>query len=494
MLSVQTLINVTTSLSQTAGSSQTTNTLLCMTENTVIDLVTRLLPFYSLTSVASFFGEGGDEYAAAVVFFGQSPTPTGPFYVGRWANVAAAGQLLGSALTAAQQALSNFNTIGDGGFSITFDGGSVEHVGTIVLTGVASLNAVATAINAQMTGGTIAWNANLQRFQITSATTGSTSAVTFLTAPSSGPTDISGLLGMQSTQGGYTAAGQAAETALAAVTLMETNFGGKWYALMVPQAAASDHLAIGPFIQATQRKHFYQVTTQDPNVLVPSSTTDVAYELAQLSLTKTAVMYSSTSPVAGASPMALILGVNYSGTATAINLMWQTCPTLTPENLNATQLAALAAKNCNVYALCDNGSSIFLTGTTCTTDVFIDTVIGADNLAITMTTALFNSFLGAGTKIAQDDAGMHVLVSTCTNVMVQYLTNDYLAPGTWTGAGIPPVLATGDFLENGFIVYAPPLATQPQSQRAQRMAGPIQIAAKLAGAINTANVAVTINP
>jgi hypothetical protein len=602
MLAIQTLINVTTSLSQTAGAAQTTNTMLALTNNTVIDLVVRILPFGSVAAVAAYFGLNGPEYAAAVAFFAQSPQPAGPLYIGRWAQAAAAGQVIGSALTPAQQAIANFSGIANAGFTVDLGaivavaaptivpsaaainttatytlaqstdtlsgtlklqvtgsaaftvtiplgttlgaavtllnlntafattnsltastagatlivtgavgtGGSktlidnastlldapvTQNVTGVVLTGVANLPAVASAINLVLTGATVAWDPIFGRFIVTSTATGASSAVSFLSPPSAGPTDISGLLGLTSTAGGYESPGQAAESALAAVTLFDAQFGGKWYALVMPTISANnDHVAVADYVQSSQTKHFYGVTTSDPNVLVPTATSDIAYVLSQANVNKTAVQFSSTSSVAVVSPLARILTVNYSGASTAINLMWQNCPTLIPENLNSIQFAALQAKNCNVFAEINNGTSIFLTGTTCSTDVFIDTVIGADNLAIDMTTALFNTFLNAGTKIPQTDGGMHILADTCTGVCVQYATNDYLGAGTWTSAPIPPVLATGDYMENGFIVYAAPLASQPVAQRASRMAGPIQIAAKLSGAINTANVAVTINP
>lgn len=494
MLAIQTLINVTTSLTQSVGQSQSTTSLLVLTNNTVIDLVTRIRSYSSLAGVATDFGTSGYEYQSAQLFFGQSPQPTGPFYIGRWAQTAAAGQLIGAPLTATQQAIANFQ-FANAGFTATIDGGSVVHYGTINTSAISTLSGIAAAITTAFAGiATCIWNPTYARYQVTSATTGATSAVSFFSAPTGGPTDISNALGLNvADTGSYQSNGQAAETALACVTLFDTQYGGKWYALQMPSAVSADHVAVAPYIEATQRKHFYGVTTSDPNVLVPSSTTDVAYLLSQLNLMKTAVQFCSTNGTAIASMFGLILGVNYSGSKTAINLMYQNMPSLVAENLVGQQFTALQAKNCNVFATLDNGTNIFLTGTTVSTNVFVDTVIGADNYAIQLTTNLLQTFVSAGTKIGQDDAGMHTLVSSCESTSLAFVNNGYLGAGTWNSAGFGAI-KTGSYLEKGFYIYAPPVATQAQVARTARMAVPIQIAAKLEGAINTATVAVTINP
>jgi len=87
---------------------------------------------------------------------------------------------------------------------------------------------------------------------------------------------------------------------------------------------------------------------------------------------------------------------------------------------------------------------------------------------------------------------MHILTTDVTAVCIQFVNDGYLAPGTWTSAGFG-ALNTNDFMP-GYYVYAPPVSTQSLAARAQRIAVPIQVAAKLAGAVHTASVAITVNP
>lgn len=495
-LPISGLVDVSVAVTASAAQAQNTTTLLALTPSTQIDLVMRIAEFPSLAAVGAFFGTNGPEYAVATLWFGQAPQPT-TISFGRWAQTAAAGQLIGAPLTLAQQAIANFDTLTDAGFSVSVDGAPISHVGTVVLTGVGNLNAVAAAINAEFITAAIGlscqWNALASNFIFTSSSTGAISAVSFLTAPSVGATDISALLGCTAAQGGYVAAGQIAETALAAVTLFDNQYGQEWYALTLPTGVDADHQAVGPYIQASSNKHFYGVTTQNPDVLLATSTTDIAYILSQLNLTKTAVQYSSTNSFAIVSALARIMTVDYTANSSALTLMYKQEPTVVAEKLNQTQLAAVLAKNCNVFVTYQGGATIIQPGTTCATNQFIDSIMGVDNVAIQVQIEIFNALYTSPTKIPQTDAGMHQLITVAQGVLLEFVADGLIAPGTWTQAGFG-ALNEGDFMESGFYVYAPPIATQLASQRAARMAVPMQIAIKLAGAIQTVSASISVNP
>jgi hypothetical protein len=54
-------------------------------------------------------------------------------------------------------------------------------------------------------------------------------------------------------------------------------------------------------------------------------------------------------------------------------------------------------------------------------------------------------------------------------------------------------LSTGQYLPNGYYVWAPLIATQSVGDRAARKSPTIQIAAKLAGAVQSVNVILNVN-
>lgn len=305
-------------------------------------------------------------------------------------------------------------------------------------------------------------------------------------------TDISSMLGMtSSSSGAYVAQGVAAESAVAAVTLFDNQFGQQWYGLTVPQAADADHLAIAAFIESTNNKHFYGVNTQEAGVLVASVTTDIAAQLQALGYNKTCTQYSSNSAYAINSLLGRQLTVDYTGNNTVITLMYKQEPGVQAETLNATQMAALEASNCNVFVAYNNGTTIIEPAVVASGE-FIDTIVGMDAFCIDVQTALFNRLYTSTTKIPQTDPGMHILATDIEGVCQQYVANGLFAPGVWNSGGFG-TLNQGDYLAKGYYVYQPPVASQSQADRAARKSVPFQIAVKLAGAVHTIDFAVTVN-
>lgn len=490
VLPVSRLINVSVNLTPAGAQGQDLSTLLILGTSTVIDNVERMRVYSRIEDVGADFGTEAEEYLAALLWFEQVPQPS-ELLIGRWIDAASTGGLKGATLSASQQAIATWNAVTAGSFAFTKDAGSSQDVTGLNFSAAANLNAVAAIIQAALTGVTVVWNAIYGRFEMTSTTTGATSAISFLSTAASG-TDISGMLGMTSaSSGAYRFLGQAAETAIAAVQLFALTFGQRWYALVVPTAVNSDHLAIAPFIEASDTKHFYGVTTQEAGVLSPVDTTNIAYQLKQLAYKKTMVQYSSGNPYAVVSALARILTTNYQGNSTVITLMYKQEPGIVAEQINVNQAEALESFNCNVFAAYDNNTAILQPGKT-SSGIFVDIVLGTDWLAVDLIRNLYNLLYTSTTKIPQTDAGTQLLVTTCESVLSQAVINGLLAPGVWNAGGFGQ-LSQGDYLSKGFYVYAPSVNDQDPADRAARISVPIQIAAKLAGAVHEVQVAVLVN-
>jgi len=488
-LQVSRLINVNVTLTPQAAQGQNTNALLILADTAVIDVVTRIRAYTSIDQVAADFGTSAPAYLAAVLWFEQNPQPT-ILYIGRWAATDTHGQLFGAPLTPAQQLPSAWTGISNGTMHISIDGTPQSLTG-LDFSAVGNMNAVAAVIDGPLTGATIVWNSIYNRFEVTSATTGASSTVSFSTTGTGG-TDIHSQVGLAVTNvGSYQANGMLAETAIAAVSLFDNRFGMLWFGLVVIGEVNADVLAIGAYIEAAANKHYFGVTTQDANVLNASDTTNIAYLLKQLKYNFTGVQYSSSNPYAVVSLLARILTVNYQGNNTVITLMYKQEPGIVAENLTESQAEAVSGFNCNVFVAYNNNTAIIEFGVSSSGN-FIDTVIGVAVMAIEMQTALYNLLFQSPTKIPQTDAGTQQLVATIIGVLNRYVSNGLLGPGTWTSNGFG-ALETGDFMSKGFYVYAPPLANQNQAQRQARISVPIQIAAKLAGAVHTVNVSILVN-
>ncbi|MCA6999490.1 DUF3383 family protein [Dickeya solani] len=83
--------NVTVTLSARAAQGRNFGSMLLLGDSTVIPLTERLRLYSSADDIGDDFGVDSQEYAAAVIWFSQSPQPT-QVYVGRWAKTLAVGE------------------------------------------------------------------------------------------------------------------------------------------------------------------------------------------------------------------------------------------------------------------------------------------------------------------------------------------------------------------------------------------------------------------
>ena len=159
--------------------------------------------------------------------------------------------------------------------------------------------------------------------------------------------------------------------------------------------------------------------------------------------------------------------------------------------LTETQAQTLKAKRCNVFVQYQNDTAIIQYGVM-SGQAYFDEIHGLDWFTDALQTALYNLLYQSKTKIPQTDAGQNQLVNTASNVCAEAINNGLVAPGQWNADGFGQ-LERGQFLTEGFYIYTQPMALQDQSIREQRIAPPIQIALKLAGAIHEIDAIVDVN-
>lgn len=489
-LPISRLVNVQVNLTPQAAQPQDIATLLVLGSSGVIDTTERVRTYFGIDAVAQDFGTTAPEYKAAALWFEQAPKPA-KIQIGAWAKTGSNSKLVCAPITAS---VANFVPINNGAFVITIDGVQ-STISGLDFSAVTSMNGVASVIEAALNfpypGSTCVWNSVYSRFEITSGSTGSASGVSFLGISGVG-TDIGGLLGGLSTSSGaYLAQGVSPETAVACVALFDNSFGQSWYAITVLGATDNDHLDCAAYIEAATTKHLYGVSTQEAGILSAGSTTDIASLLKDYGYRRAVVQYSSSTAYAVCSLLGRILTTNYNANSSVITLMYKQEPGVVPETLTATQVQALEAKNCNVFVAYNNNTAIIENGVVSSGD-FLDIITGTDWLALSIQTAVFNLLYTSSTKIPQTDAGTQLIVTTTESVCAQAVANGLLAPGLWNASGFG-ALAQGDFLAKGFYVYAPPVASQFQADREARKSVPIQVAAKLAGAIHTVDIIINVN-
>lgn len=266
----------------------------------------------------------------------------------------------------------------------------------------------------------------------------------------------------------------------------------KWYGLTIAVDLTDIEVdAVAALIEASDPVRMFGYTTQQEDSLSATSTTDTAYKLKNKNYRRTFVIFSSDSPYAAASVFGRAFSVNFMGTNTTITLKFKQLPGIAAEDLKISEASALKAKNCNVFASYNNGTSILQEGVMCD-GAFFDEVHGLDWLQNHLETALWNLYYTSTTKIPQTPAGINRQCTVLERACEQGLTNGLLGEGQWNGDSFG-ALETGDYLPKGFYVYANSVDDQAQSEREARKAPVFQIASKLAGAIHFADVIVSVN-
>lgn len=283
------------------------------------------------------------------------------------------------------------------------------------------------------------------------------------------------------------------ETLLEAVNaLLDFNV---WYGLhlAVPEAdypADADIIPISASIESSTVSRIFAITSDEANILSSAVDTDLASKLKAAKYSRSFIQYSSTSPYAALSSFGRAFTVNFNGSNTTITLKFKQLPGVTYETIGTSQANALEAKNSNVYVYYENDTAILEQGVMCNGD-FFDERHGLDWLQNAVQTADYNTLYTSTTKIPQADAGTTTRIANIEKVLDTADKNGLFAPGIWTG-GPMGQLSTGDTLTKGYYTWADTVDNQLQTDREARKGVPIQVAAKLAGAVHYGDVAITV--
>lgn len=306
-------------------------------------------------------------------------------------------------------------------------------------------------------------------------------------------TDISSMLGLTSATSVSLVPGYDAETPVecAAVLADKSN---AWYGLMFQasvQPTDEQSLDVSSFIQALDVSRIYGVTITDTSVLSSLVSNDLASLMAAAGYTRSFCQYSENE-YAVASFFGRAFSVNFNAQNSTITLMYKQEPSVTPEELTTTQANTLKAKRCNVFVEYDNDTAIIQYGVM-SGPAYFDEIHNLDWFQNAVQNACYNLLYTSPTKIPQTDAGSNQIVNVINGVAAEAVNNGMAAPGVWTSSVEFGQLKTGDYLKAGFYTYVQPMALQSQADREARICPPIQIAIKLAGAIQEMDAVIEVN-
>lgn len=161
-------------------------------------------------------------------------------------------------------------------------------------------------------------------------------------------------------------------------------------------------------------------------------------------------------------------------------------------SMTQTLLNQCVAAGADTYVSLQGVSKVFTSGA----NDFYDQVYNLQWLVGALQIAGFNYLAESSTKVPQTEQGMTGLKGAYRAVMQQAVANQYLAPGQWNSS--TTFGNQTDFLTNilnlGYYIYSSPVSQQSQADRAARQAPLVQVSCKEAGAIQSSDLVIYVNP
>ena len=190
-----------------------------------------------------------------------------------------------------------------------------------------------------------------------------------------------------------------------------------------------------------------------------------------------------------AAVMGTAMGLELSHTASAFALCYKTINGIVPSDLTQTQVNSLQALGCNVYVVRGYTHYLLEKGTVAS-GMRYDEVLYADKIANDLQNAAVTLLADNPDKMPQTDDSTAIFMTRFSSILMNYTEMNVLATSVWRGSGVGPI-ATGDVIENGFLLWADSYDDQTDADRAAHKAMPVSVALTMAGSIES--IVITVN-
>lgn len=488
-LSISRLIRSQLTISPLARARRGFGTLMLLTDDTTISGAERLRSYTSLEAVGKDLGTNSKVYQAAMRYYGQKPKPLN-LMVGRMVSSPEGATLVGGQIPVADQDFSYFSGITDGAMTIPVDGNDVV-LTALDFSAAGTLYGVASIISTRLGTATATWDGS--RMIIRSKTSGTSSSIGYA-RPGAVGTDVATLLALTSAQALPPQAAIAAESLTQAVMTCRSR-SGAWFGLALAlevTPAATDVMDLARYVEAASPVTIFGVNSVDSRAKQSKAvySDDIGAKFAAAGFEQCFATYSQ-DPFAHVSVMGRAFSVNFSANRSTITLMYKQLPGVVAETLSETEAQNLESKRYNVFAEYDGDIKILQTGVMSGTRYF-DEAHGLAWFEDAAQNAAFNALYARSTKLPQTEEGVTVLINALAGVCREAVNNGLAAPGVWQSDSVGQ-LVEGDYLTEGFYIYAESIDEQDPAERAARKAPPIIICLKLAGAIHSADLMIRVN-
>ena len=190
-----------------------------------------------------------------------------------------------------------------------------------------------------------------------------------------------------------------------------------------------------------------------------------------------------------AAVMGCAMGQQSAHNSSAFSLCYKTVGGMQPSTLTQAQVEAIEALGGNVYVTRGYTHTLLEKGSTPSGYRF-DEVLYLDMIAEDLQNAAVSLLADNPDKLPQTDDASAQFMNAFSSVLIGYTNRGILATAKWRGAGAGRISA-GDYVENGFALWADSYDDQSEADRAAHKAVPIQCALTLAGSLES--VVITVN-
>lgn len=270
---------------------------------------------------------------------------------------------------------------------------------------------------------------------------------------------------------------------------------GEWYVLIPLNAEISDISELADWVEAATPDTILAYTTDDEAVLSEAAGGGIFKALKEKNYSRSFGQYSGNG-YAVAATMGYAMGKNRGTSNSAFTLAFKELPGVTTDDLTETQVQYVCGDrntegvNGNVYVTRQDSYDILQMG--CMADgTYFDEVLNLDMLKNDITLNVMD-LLTSTAKIPATNSGVAQIINVINVACNKYVNTGFIAPGIWNGGEVLD-LENGTMLDSGYVVMAEDVDDQSQADRDARIAPPIYVCVKLAGAIHYVTIEVNVN-
>lgn len=425
--------------------------------------------YSSLTEVGEDFNSSTQVYLAATAFYAQTPRPKYFTAISVYEADQSAMVLGGGHATTAELV-----TITSGILDVVIDGAPFSIA--VDFTGITNEADVVNLINIELVAGAVPAVISYTgtSYLLTNSTSGVASTTEYVTG------DLAVFLGLEQHQATLSQ-GFAGETPVAA--LLDAKDKTIEFTAVVTHKKYRDSIAlvtgfntedIADWCEAN--RVIFMNTTNNLSSLDSAVATDIGSILKLKGLRYTLTNFSKNiNQYVSASVFARAATVNFEGTNTTITLNLKQAPTITAEELNTSELAALRDKRINVVVVIGR-DAIGYTESRMANGSWLDTVHGLMWLENRIEVDLFNLLYTTNTKIPYTTLGLNMTEAQLERSLQAAVRNGLAAPG---------FLPDGTYLPEGYLITKIPLSQVSASDKTNRIYRGLGFKLVGAGALHT---------